>query len=86
MKLLKRLKEKKIEGAFNEVKKEETLKDIEYFLKDANDIFDHDEISESDWQFIFDLIDQINFIADTNTKRFIEDMEVEKNGNCWFNH
>ena len=67
---------KKIEGAFDEVKKKEPLKDIEYFFKDGNNIFDHDEISESNWQYILDLVDQTNFIADT--KKFIEDIGVAK--------
>ena len=60
------------------------MKDIEKFFIDDNDIFDHDEISESSQQFIMDLIDQTNFIADTNI--FVEDTQVVKNGNCWSDH
>ena len=52
------------------------MKDIEKFLIDNNDIFDDDEISESDQKFIMDLIDRTNFIADK--KKFIEDTEVAK--------
>ena len=72
-------KEAKIKGIkdfFDEVKKEEPLKDIEYFFVDNNHIFDHNEISESDRQFIMDLIDRTNFIP--NTKKFIEDTEAAK--------
>ena len=67
---------KKIEDVFDKVKKEEHLKDIQNFFIDDNDIFDHDEISESDRQSILDFIDQTNFIV--NTKKFIEDMEAAK--------
>ena len=67
---------KKIEDVFDKVKKEEHLKDIQNFFIDDNDIFDHDEISESDRQSIMDFIDQTNFIV--NTKKFIEDMEAAK--------
>ena len=52
------------------------MKDIEIFFIDDNDIFYHDEISESNQQFIMDLIDWTNFTADT--KKFIEDTEVAK--------
>ena len=67
---------KKIEHVFDEAKIEEPLKDIENFFLDNNAIFDHDEIFESDWKFIMDLIDRSNFIADT--KKFIKDTEVAK--------
>ena len=60
------------------------MKDIEKIFIDDNDIFDHDEIFESSQQFIMDLIDQTNFIADTNI--FVEDTQVVKNGNCWSDH
>ena len=52
------------------------MKDIENFFIDDNDVFDHDEISESNRKFIMDLIDRTNFIADT--KKFIEDTEAAK--------
>ena len=67
---------KKIEDVFDEVKREETLKDIENFFIDDNDIFNHHEISKSNQKFIMDLIDRTNFIADT--KKFIEDTEAAK--------
>ena len=60
----------KIEDIFDEVKEEDPLKDIESFFIDDNDIFDHDEISESDRQLTMDLIGRTNFIADI--KKFIE--------------
>ena len=51
---------------------EENIKD--YFIDD-NDIFDSDEISESNRKFILDLIDRTSFIADM--KRFVEDTEAK---------
>ena len=52
------------------------MKDIKYLFKDNSDIFDHDEIPESDRRFIMDLIDRANFIADT--KKSIEDTDAAK--------
>ena len=52
------------------------MKDIEIVFIDDNDIFDHDEISESNRKFIMDLIHRTNFIADT--KKFTEDTEAAK--------
>ena len=52
------------------------MKDIENFFIDNSDIFDHDEIPESDRRFIMDLIDSTNFIADT--KKSIEDTDAAK--------
>ena len=63
-----------IQDVFDKVKQEEPLKDIENFFINANDIFDNDEISESDKRFIMDLIDRTTFIADT--KKFVEDTEA----------
>ena len=67
---------RKIEDVFDEVKREEPLRDIENFFKDDNDIFDHDEISETDPKFITDFIDRTSFIVDT--KNFIKDMGAAK--------
>ena len=70
---------KKIEDAFDEVKREETLKDIENFFIDNNDILNHHEISKSNQKFIMDLIDRTNFIADTKkeaAKMEIADLNV----------
>ena len=61
-----------IQGVFDEVIEEEDIKD--YFIDD-NDIFDSDEISESNRKFILDLIDRTSFIADM--KRFVEDTEAK---------
>ena len=52
------------------------MKDIEKFFINDNDIFDHDETSESDQQFITDLTDRTNFTADT--KEFIEGTKAPK--------
>ena len=52
------------------------MKDIEIVFIDDNDIFDHDEISESNRKFIMDLIHRTNFITDT--KKFTEDTEAAK--------
>ena len=63
---------KNIQGFFDEVKKKEGIKDV--FIDD-NDIFDSDEISESDRKFIMNLIDTTSFTA--GTKRFVEDTEAK---------
>ena len=62
---------KKIQGVFDEVQEG----DIKDFFIDDSDIFDSDEISESDKKFIMDLIDRTSFIADT--KRFGIDTEAK---------
>ena len=54
---------KKIQRVFDEVQEE----DIKDFFIDDSDIFDSDEISESDKKFILDLIDTTSFIADTKS-------------------
>ena len=74
----KKVKIKKNEDVFDEVKREEPLKDIEKIFIDNNDILDHDEISESDQKFIINLINRTDFITDT--KKFIKDTEVAKMG------
>ena len=51
---------KKVQDVFDEVKEEE-----ENFFIDDNDIFDSEEISNADREFIIDLINRTNFIADT---------------------
>ena len=65
-----------MQDAFDEVKQEEPLKDIENFFIDDNDIFDSNEISEADKRFIMDHINRSTFIAET--KKFVEDTEVTK--------
>ena len=64
-----------MQNVFEEVKQEEPLRDIENFFIDDNDIFDSDEISEADRQFIMDLTDRTTFIADK--KKFVDDMEAQ---------
>ena len=59
---------------FDEVKQKEPLRDIENFFIDDNDIFDSNEISEADRQFIMNLFDRTIFIADA--KKFVEDKEA----------
>ena len=54
LKLSKEVQIKRMQNVFEEVKQEEQLRDIENFFIDDNDIFDSDEISEADRQFIID--------------------------------
>ena len=54
---------KKVQDIFDEVKEEEPL-NVENFFIDDNDIFDSEEISNADREFIIDLINRTNFIAD----------------------
>ena len=75
LKLSKEVQIKRAQNFFEEVKQEEPLRDIENFFIDDNDIFDSDEISEADRQFIIDLTDRTTFIADT--KKFVDDMEAQ---------
>ena len=58
-----------MQDVFEEVKEEEPI-NAEIFFTDDNDIFDSEEISNADREFIIDLINRTNFIA--NPKRFIE--------------
>ena len=52
---------KKMEDVFNKVKQEEPLDNIETFFIPDNDIFDGDDISEADRQFIMDLVNCISY-------------------------
>ena len=74
LKLSKEAEIKRVQDVFDEVKQEEPLRDIENFFIDDNDIFNSDEISEADRQFITDLINRTTFIADK--KKFVEDKIV----------
>ena len=59
-----------MQDVFEEVKEEEPI-NAEIFFTDDNDIFDSEEISNADSEFIIDLIKRTNFIADA--KRFVEE-------------
>ena len=59
----------------DEVKEEEPL-NVENLFIDDNYIFDSEEISNADREFIIDLINRTNFIADT--KKFIEEQNASK--------
>ena len=65
---------KKVQDVFEEVKKEEPI-NVENFFIDHNSIFDSEEISDADREFIIDLINRTNFIADA--KRFVEKSKME---------
>ena len=54
---------KKVQDVFDEVKEEEPLNFENFFIGD-NDIFDSEEISNADMEFIIVLINWTNFIAD----------------------
>ena len=66
---------KKFQYVFDEVKEEELL-DVENFFIDDNDIFESEEISNADREFIIDLINRINIIADA--KNFVEKSNTPK--------
>ena len=66
---------KKVQDAFDEVKEEEPLNVKNFFIGD-NDIFENEEISNADREFITDLIDRINFIV--NGKKLIEESHKSK--------
>ena len=68
-KLQKNLDVKKVQDVFDEVKEEKPI-NVENFFIDDKDIFDSEEVSNADREFIIDLINRTNFIA--NPKRFIE--------------
>ena len=61
---------KKVQDVFDEVKEEEPL-DVENFFIDDNDIFNSEEISNADREFIIDLINRTNFNVDA--KKFVEE-------------
>ena len=60
---------KKVQDVFDEVKEEEPL-NVENFFIDDNDIFDSEEISNADREFIIDPINRTNLIADA--KKFVK--------------
>ena len=64
-----------MEGIFEEVKEEEPINIENTFIYD-NDTFDSEEISNADREFIIDLINRTNFIA--NAKRFFEESNSPK--------
>ena len=66
---------KKVQDAFDEVKEEEPLNVENFFIGD-NDIFENEEISNADREFITDLIDRINFIV--SGKKLIEESHKSK--------
>ena len=66
---------KNVQDAFDEVKEEEPLNVENFFIVD-NDIFENEEISNADTEFITDLIDRINFIVDG--KKLIEESHKSK--------
>ena len=66
----KELDIKKGQDVFHEVKQKKQI-NVENFFIDDNDIFDSEEISNADKEFIIDLINRTNFIADA--KRFVEE-------------
>ena len=59
---------KKVQDVFEEVKKEKPM-NVENFFIDDNDIFDSEEISNVDGEFIIDLINGTNFIVNTKKIR-----------------
>ena len=66
---------KKVYDVFDEVKEEEPL-NAENFFIDNNDIFDSEEISNAGREFIIDLTNRTNFIA--NSKKFVEESNESK--------
>ena len=66
---------KKVQDVFDEVKEEEPL-NVENFFIDDNDIFDSEEISNADREFIIDLINRKHFIA--GPKKLIEESSASK--------
>ena len=74
LKLSKEAKIKREQDVFDVVKQEETLRDIESLFIGDNDIFDCDEISGADREFIMDLINRTTFIADA--KKFVDGREA----------
>ena len=56
--------------------KEEEPLNVENFFIDDNDIFDSEEISNEDMEFIIDLFTRTNFIA--NAKKFVEESNASK--------
>ena len=65
----------KVQNIFDEVKEEERL-NVENFFIDDNDSFNSEEISNADREFIIDLNNRTNFIA--NAKKFVEESNKSK--------
>ena len=66
---------KEVHDVFDKIKEEEPLNVENFFIGD-NDIFDSEEIANADREFIIDLINRSNFIA--NSKKFIEESNASK--------
>ena len=66
---------KKLQDVFQEVKEEKSI-NAESFFIDGNDIFDSEEISNADREFIIDLINRPNLIV--YAKRFVEESNASK--------
>ena len=66
---------KKLQDVFQEVKEEKSI-NVESFFIDGNDIFDSEEISNADREFIIDLINRPNLIV--YAKRFVEESNASK--------
>ena len=66
---------KKVQDVFDEVKEEKPL-DVENFFMDDNDIFDNEEISNTNREFIIDLINRTNFTV--NAKKLVEESNASK--------
>ena len=66
---------KKVQDVFDKVKEEEPINVENFFINDTY-FFNSEEIFNSDREFIFDLINRTNFIADA--KRFAEESNVPK--------
>ena len=66
---------KKVQDVLDEVREEEPLNVENFFIGD-NNVFDSEEISNADREFIIDLINRTNFIADA--KKFVEESNASK--------
>ena len=66
---------KKVQDVFDEVKEEKPL-DVENFFMDDNDIFDNEEISNTNREFIIDLINRTSFTV--NAKKLVEESNASK--------
>ena len=66
---------KKVQGAFDDVRKEEPLNLENFYIGNSN-IFGSEEISNADREFIIDLINKTNFIV--NAKSFVEESNASK--------
>ena len=66
---------KKVQDVLDEVREEEPLNVENFFIGD-NNVFDSEEISNADREFIINLINRTNSIADA--KKFVEESNVSK--------